>query len=150
MVGLNKVMVIGNVATDPEMRYTSNGNPVTSFRFATNRAYTLADGERREETEWFTIVAWNQLAEQCNQYLNKGRRAYVEGRLHSHTWESPDGQSRFRNEIIANRVLFLDRPQSGQYTEAEAGAPAAADAPGEAGAPEDSGTGSVEPDELPF
>ena len=113
MVGLNKIMVIGNVGTDPEMHYTPNGNPVTSFRLATSRGYTTSDGERRQDTEWFTIVAWNQLGEQCDQYLSKGRRAYVEGRIRSHTWETPDGQNRFRNEIIADRVLFLDRPPSG-------------------------------------
>ncbi len=112
MVGLNKIMVIGNVGTDPEMRYTPNGNPVTSFRLASSRGYTSADGERKQDTEWFTIVAWNQLGEQCNQYLSKGRRAYVEGRIRSHSWEGQDGQTRFRNEIIADRVLFLDRPTS--------------------------------------
>ena len=109
MVGLNKMLVIGNVGTDPEMRYTPNGNPVTSFRLATGRTYTTSEGERREETEWFTVVSWNQLAEQCNQYLVKGRRVYVEGRLKSDSWAGPDGQARFKNEIIANRVLFLDR-----------------------------------------
>ena len=144
MVGLNKVMIIGNLGTDPEMRYTPNGNPVTSFRMATSRNYTSADGERHEETEWFTIVAWNQLAEQCNQYLNKGRRAYVEGRLRSRSWEGPDGQTRFRNEIISNRVLFLDAAQSGQYAEGEAGAQEEAGVQGEAAAK------GVEADELPF
>jgi single-strand DNA-binding protein len=102
-------MVIGNVGSDPEMRYTPNGSPVTSFSMAVNRNYTTSDGERREETEWFTISAWNQLAEQCNQYLSKGRRVYVEGRLRSSTWTGNDGQVRFRNEINANQVLFLDR-----------------------------------------
>jgi single-strand DNA-binding protein len=113
MVGLNKVMVIGNLGADPEMRYTPNGAPVTSFSIATGRSYTTQDGERRQETEWFHVVTWNQLAEQCNQYLSKGRRAYVEGRFHSHQWEGNDGQTRFRNEIIANRVMFLDRPGGG-------------------------------------
>ena len=113
MVGLNKMIVIGNVGTDPEMKYTANGNPVTSFRLATGRSYTASDGERRQETEWFTIVAWNQLAEQCNQFLVKGKKVYVEGRLKSHTWTATDGQTRFRNEIIANRVLFLDRTPRG-------------------------------------
>ena len=113
MVGLNKMMAIGNVGTDPEMRYTPNGNPVTSFRLATGRSYTASDGERRQETEWFTVVAWNKLAEQVNQYLVKGRRVYVEGRIKSHTWTGQDGQSRFRNEIIADRVLFLDRSPAG-------------------------------------
>ena len=144
MVGLNKVMIIGNLGTDPEMRYTPNGNPVTSFRMATSRNYTSADGERHEETEWFTIVAWNQLAEQCNQYLNKGRRAYVEGRLRSRSWEGSDGQTRFRNEIISNRVLFLDTAQSGQYAEGKAGAQEEAGVQGEAAAK------GVEADELPF
>ena len=122
MVGLNKFMVIGNVGTDPEMRYTPNGNPVTSFRLATSRGYTAADGERRQDTEWFTVVAWNQLAEQCNHFLSNGRRGYVEGRIRSHTWSGQDGQNRFRNEIIADRVLFLDRANAtGQGSESEMG-----------------------------
>lgn len=112
MAGLNKMLVIGNVGTDPDMRYTPNGNPVTSFRLATGRTYTTSDGERREETEWFTVVSWNQLAERCNQFLTKGRRVYVEGRLKSDTWTGNDGQTRFNNEIIANTVLFLDRAGS--------------------------------------
>ena len=144
MAGLNKIMVIGNVGTDPEMRYTPSGSPVTSFRLATSRRYNTQDGERREETEWFTIVAWSQLAEQVNQYLSKGRRAYVEGRLHSHSYQGNDGQMRFRNEIIADRVLFLDRAGSGEQqpdAPGEAAAPAAAEAP----APEQTSA-----DDLPF
>ena len=109
MAGLNKVMIIGNVGNDPEMRFTPNGNPVTSFRVATNRFYTTPDGERKQETDWFTIISWNKLAEQCNQFLNKGRLVYVEGRLRNRSWEGQDGQKRFRTEIIANRVTFLDR-----------------------------------------
>ena len=140
-MGLNKMLVIGNVGTDPEMRYTPNGNPVTSFRLATNRRYTTSEGEQREETEWFTISSWNRLAEQCNQYLAKGRKAYVEGRLQSRSWEGPDGQTRFRNEIVASRVLFLDRAQGSQGGESEGGEPEAA-APAE--------TAAVEAEDLPF
>jgi len=92
------------------MRYTPSGNPVTSFRLAASRTYTTADGERRDETEWFTVVTWQRLAELCNQFLSKGRRAYVEGRLRGRTWEGRDGQMRFVNEIVANQVLFLDQP----------------------------------------
>ncbi len=132
MASLNKMQVIGNLGTDPEMRYTPNGNPVTSFSIATNRRYTDSQGERHEETEWFRVVAWNQLAELCNQYLSKGRRAYVDGRLHSSTWEGQDGQTRFRNEIIAERVLFLDR------------------APGGPGSPEGEGESPIDEDSLPF
>ncbi|MDD4635210.1 MAG: single-stranded DNA-binding protein [Dehalococcoidales bacterium] len=114
MVSLNKVMLIGNVGSDPEMRFIANGNPVTSFRVATNRFYTTPEGERKQETDWFSVVTWNKLAEQCNQFLAKGRLVYVEGRLHSRSWEAQDGQKRTRTEVIANRVTFLDRQsQSG-------------------------------------
>lgn len=135
MVGLNKIMVIGNVGTDPELRYTPNGNPICTFRLATSRFYTTSAGEKKQETEWFSVVTMNQLAEQVNNFLTKGRRAYVEGRLRSHTWEGPDGTQRFRNEIIANRVLFLDR----RPVEGTQGEEASAD-----------GGSSVEPEELPF
>ena len=109
----NKMIAIGNVGTDPEMRYTPNGNAVTSFRIATNERYTTRDGERREETEWFTITAWSRLAETCNQYVVKGMRVYVEGRLKSSSWVAPDGQTRFRNEIVAREVKFLGGRQGG-------------------------------------
>ena len=151
MAGLNKIMVIGNVGTDPEMRYTPSGSPVTSFRLATNRRYTTQEGERRDETEWFTIVAWSSLAEQVNQYLAKGRRAYVEGRLHSHSYQGNDGPMRFTNEIIADRVLFLDRAGTGEREEQsdEAGgaaAPAAAGPP----PPEQTSPEQTSADDLPF
>ncbi|TET39871.1 MAG: single-stranded DNA-binding protein, partial [Dehalococcoidia bacterium] len=116
--------------TDPEMRFTSSGNSVTSFRIATTRTYVTPEGERRQETEWFTVVTWSKLAETCNQFLSKGRRAYVEGRLRTHTWEGQDGQRRFRNEIVANTVIFLDRP-------------------GVAPLPEE-GEEEIQPEELPF
>lgn len=125
MADLNKIIVIGNVGADPEMRFTASGTPVTSFRIAASRFYNAPDGERRQETEWFNVVTWNRLAETCNQFLAKGRRAYVEGRLRSHSWEGQDGQRRFRNEIIANTVLFLDRQgvaavqEEGEDVEAE-------------------------------
>lgn len=133
MASLNKVMIIGNLGTDPEMRFTPSGNPVTSFRIATTRTYVTSEGERKQETEWFTVVTWSKLAETCNQFLAKGRRAYIEGRLRSHSWEGQDGQRRFRNEIIANRVIFLDRP-------------------GVAPLPEEGAVEEVElqPEELPF
>jgi single-strand DNA-binding protein len=126
MAGLNKVMIIGNVGTDPEMRYTANGRAVTSFRVAANRSFTTTEGERREETEWFAVVAWQKLAEQCSQYLQKGRRVYVEGRLQTRSWDTPDGQRRFRTEVIADRVIFLDRamgvplPEEGESETVEA------------------------------
>ena len=109
----NKMTAIGNVGTDPEMRYTPSGNAVTSFNLATNRTYNTRDGERHVETEWFTVTAWSRLAETCNQFVVKGMRVYVEGRLKSSSWVANDGQTRFRNEIVAQEVKFLSRPQGG-------------------------------------
>jgi single-strand DNA-binding protein len=129
MLTLNKVMIIGNVGADPEMRFTPNGNPVTSFRVATNRVYTTPNGERKQETEWFSVVAWNRLAENCNQFLTKGQRVYAEGRLHTSTWEGQDGQKHSRTELIANRVLFLDR-QAVAPLPGEGGEEAVASEPG--------------------
>jgi len=105
----NKMTLIGNVGSDPEMRYTPNGNPVTSFSVATNRRYTTAEGEQREETEWFTVNAWGREAENSNQYVTKGMKIYAEGRLKTDTWTGNDGQNRFRLQINADRILFLDR-----------------------------------------
>ena len=122
MAGLNKIMVIGYLGRDPEMRYTPNGTPVTNFSIAVSRSYTRQDGERVDETEWFRVVAWNRLAEQANQYLAKGRLTYVEGRLHSDTYQGNDGQTRFQNEIIANEIQFLDRSGDRQHEDGFGGA----------------------------
>ena len=120
---MNKVLVIGNVGNDPEMRYTPSGSAVTSFNVATNRRYTTGDGEQREETEWFRVNAWNRLAETCNQYVTRGMKVYVEGRLNSRPWIDRDGQARAGNEIYATDVRFLDSRAS---AEEEGGRPAAA------------------------
>ncbi|MBI2939113.1 MAG: single-stranded DNA-binding protein [Chloroflexi bacterium] len=109
---LNKVLIIGHVGRDPEMRYLPNGTPVTSFSVATNRAWTTPENERREETEWHNIVAWNKLAEQCGQYITKGRKVYIEGRLRTRSWEK-EGQKHSRTEVVAYTMLLLDsRPRS--------------------------------------
>lgn len=123
---LNKVLVIGNVGNDPEMRYTPSGSPVTSFNVAANWRYTTSDGEQREETEWFRVNAWDRLAETCNQYVTKGMKVYVEGRLKSSPWIDREGQPRAGNEIRALDVRFLDRRDA---TEGEGGGPPPAEAP---------------------
>ncbi len=106
---LNKVMIIGRLGIDPEMRYTSSGSPVTTFRVATSRQWRDNNGETREETEWFSVVAWNKLAEICNQYLNKGTRVYLEGRLQTRSWEDQQsGQTRYKTEVIASDMIILD------------------------------------------
>ena len=140
MASLNKVMVIGNVGADPEMRYTADGKAVTTFRVAANFTSTSSEGERREETEWFQVVTWQRLAEQCSQFLQKGRRVYVEGRLRTRSWDTPEGQRRFRTEVIANRVLFLDRaPGAPLMEEHHEGEAPAVEAPA-----------AVSADDLPF
>ena len=108
-MSMYKILVIGNVGSDPEMRYTPNGTAVTSFSLATNRVYTTAGGERKEETEWFTVNAWGREAETSNQYVTKGMKIYAEGRLKTDTWTGNDGQNRFRLQINADKILFLDR-----------------------------------------
>ena len=109
MPSLNKVMIIGNLGADPELRYTPNGKAVTDLRIAVNQSYSTADGERKQETEWFSVVVWNKTAENCSQYLTKGRKVYVEGRLRTRSWEGDDGQKRYRTEVVAQNVLFLDK-----------------------------------------
>jgi single-strand DNA-binding protein len=132
---LNKVMIIGNVGRDPEMRYTPTGKAVTTFSVAVNRRWTGQDGPH-EETEWFSVETWDKLAEICSQSLSKGRSVYVEGRLRTRSWEGQDGQKRYRTEVIANTVTFLDSNR--QRAESAGG-----------GGSEDFG-GDVEPDDLPF
>ncbi len=113
MSGLNKVMIIGNLGADPEMRYTADGTAMTSLRVASSRSFTGSDGERREETEWFAVVAWRKLAELCSQYLQKGSKVYIEGRLKTRSWDTPEGERKYRTEVVANEVVFLDRVRSG-------------------------------------
>ena len=131
---LNKIMIIGNLGGDPEMRFTPSGNPVTTFSVATNRVYNSPDGERKEETEWFSVVTWSKLAENCNRFLTKGQKIYVEGRLHNQTWDGQDGQKHSRLEITANNVIFLDKR-----------AAASPEGKTDEGEP-----GEIEPQDLPF
>ena len=111
MSSLNKVMVIGNLGSDPEMRFTPGGKSVTSFSVAAGYSYTV-DGERKEETEWFNIVAWGKLAEICNQYLSKGQQIYIEGRQQTRKWESDDGQTHYKTELIANQMVMLGKKEA--------------------------------------
>jgi single-strand DNA-binding protein len=99
--GLNKVLIIGHVGREPEMRHTPKGRPVTSFSVATNHSWTSAEGERHEETEWFNVVAWGNLAEVCKSQLTKGQQIYIEGRLQTRGWEDQSGKKHFRTEIVA-------------------------------------------------
>ena len=104
---LNKVMIIGNLGKDPEMRYMPNGKPVTNFSVAVGRRWNTPDGEAREETEWFNVVMFEKLAEISNQYLTKGQKVYIEGRLQTRSWDGNDGQKHYRTEVVANQMIML-------------------------------------------
>ena len=139
--GLNKVMVIGHLGRDPEMRYTPSGRPVTTFTVAVSRSWNTADGERRTETEWFNIVAWGNLAEICKQYLHKGQQVYIEGRLQTRRWDDKEGQKRTSVEVVASEMMMLgdrrdnnNQPKSSNQDESA----------------EDSSESVADEDEFPF
>jgi single-strand DNA-binding protein len=127
--GLNKVMIIGHLGRDPEMRYTPSGRPVTTFTVATSRSWNTVDGERHSETEWFNVVAWGNLAEICKQYLTKGQQVYIEGRLQTRRWDDKEGNKHSSVEVVANEMMMLgDRRDSGhQASESEAPEPSSSD-----------------------
>lgn len=104
---LNKIMIIGRLGRDPEMRFTPSGRPVTTFNVATNRSWITGDGERHAETEWFNVVAWGNLAEICKQYLVKGQQVYVEGRIQTRRWEDSEGVKHSNVEIVASEMMVL-------------------------------------------
>jgi single-strand DNA-binding protein len=135
MASLNKVQIIGNLGADPEMRFTANGQAVSTFNVAVNRRYQTRDGERREETEWVRCVAWAKLAELVSQYVTKGSQIYVEGRMQTRQWEDKEGQRRYTTEVVANDVQFLDRRGGGGGGGFDAPAPDQA---------------NIDPDDLPF
>ena len=114
---LNKVMFIGNIVNDPEMRTTSGGQKVTSFRIATNRRWKNQNtGEMQEDAQFHNIIAWGKLAEICSQYMTKGMRVFIEGRLTHRSWDDQQGQKRYMTEIVAENAIMLDRKGSGSST----------------------------------
>ncbi len=107
MVSLNKVFLVGNLTKDPELRYTPQGTAVTTLRIAVNRLFKDKDGQQQKDTCFLSVVVWRQMAEVCNQYLQKGRQVFVEGRLQSRSWQNNEGQNRSILEVIASRVQFM-------------------------------------------
>lgn len=130
---LNKVMIIGNVGRDPEMRYTPGGTANATFSVAVNRRWTGQDGQPHEETEWFRVVTWDKLAERCAEMVTKGRKVYVEGRLQTRSWVDRENQKRTTTEVIAQTVTLLDSRPTTQ-------------AAPDTGFPDD----GVEPEDIPF
>jgi single-strand DNA-binding protein len=113
MYSLNRATVLGNLTRDPEVRQIPSGQTVCTFSVATNRSWKDASGQKQESVEFHNIVAWAKLAEICGQYLSKGRKVYVEGRLQTRDWEGQDSVRRYRTEIIAENIILLDRTGSG-------------------------------------
>lgn len=112
MASVNKVILIGNLGKDPELKYTPAGQPVATFSLATTEKFSGKDGQKQEKTEWHTVVAWGKLAEVVNQYLAKGKSAYVEGKIQTRSWEDKDGNRRYKTEIVASSVQFLSPAKS--------------------------------------
>jgi len=149
-MSLNKCMIIGNLGRDPEMRYTPSGQAVTQFTVAVNRNYKDQQGERQEETEWFRVVAWGQQAEFAAEYLRKGNKVYVEGRLQTRQWEGQDGQKRYTTELVANTIKNLERRPRDDAGE-PAGAPVSRPAGGVGGGGGRPSEGpDTDYDDLPF
>ena len=174
--GVNKVILIGNLGQEPELRYTGSGTAVCNMRLATNESYTNRDGEEVTQTEWHNVVAWGRLGEVCNEYLDKGSQVYFEGKLQTRSWEDRDDNTRYTTEVKAQEMMFLDSnrqggPGGGDFDQAQSyedddfdqrppqQQPAGAGKPGSPGPQqsEQSGSGggeeeeTFEPDdELPF
>jgi single-strand DNA-binding protein len=119
--GLNKVLLVGEVGREPEMRFTPQGVPVTTFSLGASRSWITPEGDEREATEWFNVVAWHELAETCSKQLRSGQRVYVEGRIQTRSWLDPEGEPRVATEIVADDAFPLDEGA------AEAPSPDAAD-----------------------
>lgn len=154
---LNKVLLIGNLTRDPELRYTPNGVAVCSFGLATNRQWTTEAGEKKEDAEFHRIVAWNKLAELCSQLLTKGRKVFVEGRLQTRSWTGQDGAQRSSTEVVIDDMIILDsrRTTEVESAPAETGVKSAPVAPPVAPAtvepaPQEAPTETVNADDIPF
>lgn len=117
MRSVNKVILIGNLTRDPELRHTANGQPVATFSIATNRTWTTATGEKQEAADYHDLVAWGKLAEICDQYIGKGSAIYVEGRLQTRSWEAPDKTKRHKTEVIIQELNILQRKKNGTVDE---------------------------------
>jgi single-strand DNA-binding protein len=144
MRGVNKVILVGNLGADPEVRYASSGAAVVNFRIATSENWTNKEGGKETRTEWHRIVAFGKLAEICAEYLNKGKQVYVEGRLQSRSWEDKEGNKRWTTEVVANNVVMLGG--------AAAGGPLASDQARDTGGepPEGPPEPSQQEDDIPF
>ena len=152
--GINKVILIGNLGSDPEVRYTPNGAPVANFSLATSESWNDRNtGERQERTEWHRLVLWSKLAEIAGQYLKKGAKIYVEGRLQTRSWDDQSGQKRYTTEVVVNDMQMLDSRGEGGGSGRDTGypdRPAAGQNAGPAAQPDAPPPPGGDDDDLPF
>ena len=149
-MNLNKAMIIGNLTRDPEVRTTPQGTTVASFGVATNLVWTDQSGQKQEKPEYHNIVAWRKLADICGQYLKKGSKVYIEGRLETKDWVGQDGVKRYRTEIVAENMIMLDRPGNYSQNQPQQTAPAAQAAPVEQPALADDSSDEIKIENIPF
>jgi single-strand DNA-binding protein len=162
-MSVNKVILVGRLGQNPEVKYTPSGAAVANFSVATNESWTDKSGQKQERTEWHRVVVWGKLAELCQQYLTKGRQCYVEGRLQTRQWQDKDGQTKYTTEINATTVQFLgggataERPAAGASSGASYGndryndaAPSNTGAGFGFGGPDAGGAGGFTEDDIPF
>jgi single-strand DNA-binding protein len=157
--GVNKVILIGNLGADPEVRFTPGGQAVANFRVATNESWTDKNQQKQERTEWHRIVVWGKLAELCGEYLKKGRQAYIEGRLQTREWTDKEGKKNYTTEVVANQVQFLGGGAGGRGGAEGGGYKGGGDAGGSSGGGDGGGGGFGGPpdqggpppsDDIPF
>jgi single-strand DNA-binding protein len=151
-MNLNRAMIIGNLTRDPETRTTPNGQSVCNFSVATSSQWKDAQGQKQERTEYHPIVAWGKLAEICSQYLGKGRKVYIEGRLQTREWEAQDGSKKQRTEIVAENMIMLDRAPAGSAPSVPGPSMGNVPAGGATSSPLDKGMGDQEIriEDIPF
>lgn len=150
---LNKAMIIGNITKDPELKKTPAGQSVCSFSVATNYTFTDASGQKKDKPEYHNVVAWGKLGEICGQYLVKGKKVYVEGRIQTRDWDGTDGVKRYRTEIVAETMLMLDRggsPTPGQPSTASTAVPLSVGAAAMADEPSATPDDEIKLEDIPF
>jgi single-strand DNA-binding protein len=150
MAGVNKAILIGNLGKDPELKYLPSGQAVANFSLATTERRTDKNGQRQERTEWHNIVVYGKTAEVVNQYLKKGRSAYIEGRITTRSWDDRDGNKKYRTEIVANTVQFLGGPGGAAPQETASAPEMVADSSGDLDQAPPAGAAAGASDDLPF
>ncbi len=152
MAGVNKVMIIGRLGQDPDVRYTPSNQAVANFTVATSENWTDKNtGNKQERTEWHRIVVWGRLAELCKDYLKKGRQVYIEGRLQTRSWDDKEGKKRYTTEIVANTIQFLGTaPDKSDHTTTDSGVEYVNDAPVNNVPPFDTNVSHISDEEIPF